>query len=128
MLLSNDGDDDSHPFRYARVLGIYHVNVVYTGPDMLDYAARRFDFLWVRWFQYNATKPMEWSNYELDQVHFPPMASDDAFGFVDPKDVLRACHTIPSFKNGKVHPDAVAISRLAKDAQDWRGYHINRCV
>jgi hypothetical protein len=34
-----------HPFLYACVLGIYHVNVIYTGPGMV-----KFDFLWVCWF------------------------------------------------------------------------------
>ena len=60
------------------------------------------------------------------QVHFPPIASDDAFGFVDPKEVLRACHIIASFASGKVHCDAISISKLANDSQDWRSYRINR--
>jgi hypothetical protein len=39
MLLANNDNADSdtgHPFWYARVLGIYHVNVVYTGSGMID--------------------------------------------------------------------------------------------
>jgi len=48
MLLSHrDDDTPHHEYEYARVIGIYHVNVVYTGPGMLDYRARRLDFLWV---------------------------------------------------------------------------------
>lgn len=128
MLLANDNDDDSHPFRYARVLGVYHVNVVYTGSGMVDYTVRRLDFLWVRWFQYSGPKPMEWADHSMDKVHFPPMASDDAFGFVDPKDVLRACHMVPGFAGGQVHIDAISISKLANDSQDWRSYHVNRYV
>jgi hypothetical protein len=42
-----------HRFLYARVLGIYHVNVVYTGPCMVSYELMKFDFLWVRWFNVN---------------------------------------------------------------------------
>jgi hypothetical protein len=127
MLLSNDDDDDSHPFRYARVLGVYHVNVVYTGPGMLDYQARRLDFLWVRWFQCG-TRSVQWADYRLDHIHFPPITSDDAFGFVDPKDVLRASHIIAGFASGKVHCDAISISKLANDSQDWRCYQVNRHV
>ena len=126
MLLSNDEDDESHPFRYARVLGVYHINVVYTGPGMLDYLARRLDFLWVRWFKYYDTSSVEWADYRLDKLHFPPITSDGAFGFVDPKDVLRATHIIPGFESGKVHSDAISISRLANDSQDWRSYCVNR--
>src|SRR5882724_2799745 len=36
--------EPNHPFMYARVLGIYHANVVYTGEGMVDYQARRFEF------------------------------------------------------------------------------------
>lgn len=126
MLLSNHDDDESHPFRYARVLGVYHVNVVYTGPGMLDHQARRLNILWVRWFQYSSTQSVQWADYRLDNVHFPPITSDDAFGFVDPEDVLRACHIIPSFASGKVHRDAISISKLANDSQDWRSYRVNR--
>jgi len=56
MLLADNADitDSSsteHRFLYARVLGVYHTNVVYTGPGMHDYQARRLDFLWVRWYE-----------------------------------------------------------------------------
>jgi hypothetical protein len=42
-----------HPFLYACVLGIYHVNVVCTGPSMISYEPIKFDFLWVHWFNIN---------------------------------------------------------------------------
>jgi len=56
MLLANRSDAspeslDSHRFLYACVLGAYHANVIYTRPGMRDYNARRFDFLWVRWYE-----------------------------------------------------------------------------
>jgi hypothetical protein len=52
MLLADhaDGSADaltSHHFLYAHVLGAYHVNVIYAGPEIQDYKARRFNFLWV---------------------------------------------------------------------------------
>ncbi len=46
----------THPFRYGRVIGIYHANVVYTGPGMKNYEPMRFDFLHVRWFQLKVTQ------------------------------------------------------------------------
>jgi hypothetical protein len=127
MLLSEDDDTDSHCFRYARVLGIYHVNTVYTGPEMLDYTPRRLDFLWVRWFQHIGI-PARWEEHRLDSVCFPPVANQDAFGFVDPKDVLRGCHFIPNFRHGQVHHDAISLSRCARDGQDWQRYNLNRYV
>jgi hypothetical protein len=126
MMLAGDDDDNSHPFWYARVLGIYHVNVIYTGSGMVDYVARRLDFLWVRWFQYAATDSVGWSDCKLDPLCFPPLSSEHAFGFVDPEDVLRACHVIPWFKFGQSHPDEISISRCAGDGGDWQKYAVNR--
>ena len=54
MLLADLTDNPvptSHHFLYAQVLGAYHANVIYTGPGMQDYKARRFDFLWVQWYK-----------------------------------------------------------------------------
>jgi hypothetical protein len=117
--------ESSHPFLYARVLGIFHVNVIYNGPGMLDYAPRKLYFLWVRWFEY-VGKTVTWDDRRLDSVRFPPTASDEAFGFVDPRDVLRSCHILQAFKHGKVHSDGIGLSPCAHDSQDWRQYSVNR--
>jgi hypothetical protein len=129
MLLAHPEDLDAnanHPFLYARVLGIFHVNVVYTGPGMLDYTPRRLYFLWVRWFQYFGGRSVKWSHSCLDSLHFPPVASDGAFGFIDPTDVLRGFHAIPNFAKGKVHTDGIGLSRCAADDQDWCRYYVGR--
>jgi hypothetical protein len=48
MLLADDAEGSNlHHFLYAWVLGRYHINVIYTGPGMCDFEARRFGFLWV---------------------------------------------------------------------------------
>jgi hypothetical protein len=56
------------------------------------------------------------------------MNSEDAFDFVDPKDVLRGCHIMPNFAKGKRHVDGVSISRCAKDADDYHQYYVGRCA
>ena len=128
MLLANDPQANAnHPFLYGRVLGVFHANVIYTGPGMLDYAPRRLEFLWVRWFQYIGNHTVDWKDHRLDCVQFPPTASDNSFGFVDPKDVLRGCYIVPRFARGKVHADGIGISRCADDAGDWCCYHVIRC-
>ena len=124
MLLSHSGGKD-HPFSYARVLGIFHANIIYTGPGSKDFLSRRIEFLWVRWFEI-IQDYLGWEQHVPDTVKFLPMADDDAFGFVDPANVLRACHVIPSFADGRLHPDGIAMSRYANDSSDWRRYHINR--
>ena len=129
MLLSHrEGDSSHHEYEYARVIGIYHVNVIYTGPGMLDYRARRVDFLWVRWYENLNDVPAQqgWKNAQLDRLQFPPLSDDDAFSFVDPAQVLRGCHIIPSFLAGPRHIATVGISLCAGNSQDWREYAVNR--
>lgn len=131
MMLANRDDPDSdseHPFLYARVLGVYHGNVIYTGTGGRDYNARRVEFLWVRWFKYVEDRSIRWSDLRLDQVCFYPMAAEESFGFVDPEDVVRSCHIIPRFSAGKVHSDGIGLSCCVNDNQDWKYYYVNRQV
>jgi hypothetical protein len=117
-----------HHYLYARVLGAYHANVIYTGPGMRDYEARRFDFLWVRWFEVIDPGSSGWNLSTLDTVHFPPIHGNNSFGFVDPKDVLRGCHILPRFSKGKRHSNGVGVSRCAKDGKDYKSYYVGRYV
>jgi hypothetical protein len=59
MVLADDNDNSAsaHPFKYARILGIYHVNALYVGHRMVDYQPRRMDFVWVRWYQNTGVVP-----------------------------------------------------------------------
>ncbi|KAG2741806.1 hypothetical protein P692DRAFT_201726163 [Suillus brevipes Sb2] len=121
-------DGGQHPYLYARVLGIYHVNVTYIGPGMINYSSQRIDFLWVRWYQHvDVDEGSSWRT-PLDRVYFPPMAEPDTFGFVDPNDVLRCCHVIPQFAQGLRRSDGSGVSNCAQDKLDWRFYFINRFV
>lgn len=130
MLLENssDGSDpsNSHHFLYARVLGVYHANVIYTGPGMQGFEARRFDILWVRWYELvDDTGSSGWNESILDRVRFPPMHEDTSFGFVDPNDVLRGCHIIPAFAKGQ-RTAKTNVLRCAKDSKDYLLYYISR--
>lgn len=119
-------DDSDHPFKYGRVLGIYHANIVYTGPGMLDYHPHRFDFLWVRWYRHMNPGTAGWRSLKLDQLEFYPVHDENAFGFVDPSEVLRACHIIPLFSFRKRHEDGHGLSMCARDSSDWTRYVVNR--
>ncbi|KAF8834540.1 hypothetical protein BDN67DRAFT_914775 [Paxillus ammoniavirescens] len=113
-----------HPFCYARVLGIYHADVIYiltTNQGKSKYV------LWVRWFEV-LDCPAGWEHATLDSVKFSPMAEADAFSFVDPQNVLRCCHIISAFADGQVHPNGIALSQNTRDATDWKQYYINRFV
>lgn len=133
----SDSSDNMHPFLYGRVIGIYHVNVVYTGPGMKGYEAMHFDFLHVRWFQLNVIQASGrqarhhtkgWASLRLDSLSFPPMADEGSFSFVDPTLVLRGCHLIPAFSSGKRYTDGKGLSKVAGDKNDWKHYYVNRSV
>lgn len=129
MLFASSEHPDSspsHPFKYAQVLGIYHVNAMYIGPGMIDYEAHKFEFLWVRWFQPVDTGSTGWSDRKVDRVQFPPIARGDAFDFIDPADVLRSCHIIPRFAKGQLHSDGKGLSTCARDSADWVEYYVGR--
>lgn len=127
MMLAHESGPNHHPFCYARVLGVFHANVIFIGPGSKDYLSRRLEFLWVRWLQIpELPATVGWDQHILDKGKFLPMNSGDAFGFVDPADVLRGCHLLPSFADGRLRPDRIAASRSAHDADDWNYYYINR--
>lgn len=133
---SDPSDPDSHPFIYGRIIGVYHVNVVYSGPGTLDYKPRRVEFLWVRWYD-RLEPPGSWASCALDRLCFPPISRDGAFDFVNPADVVRGCHIIPRFTLGLQRPpDQIfpnpAMRRVKarkereRDADDWKEYYVNR--
>lgn len=131
MVLANNDEESDHLFLYARVFGIFHANVIYTGSvnGAVNYRPHTHHFLWVRWFELDP-KAAEggWGSSLLDRVVFPPMENKDAFDFLDPADVLRGCHIIPSFRSGKRFTDRRGLSGRANDSEDWRSYCINRQV
>lgn len=114
----------SHLFCYARVLGIFHANVMYIGAGNTDYRARRLEILWVRWYKLESGNT---AFSGLDRVSFLPVNDECAFGFLDPGDVVRGCHVIPAFRHGKAREDGEpGLSHWAQDVVDWKSYFINR--
>ena len=70
MLLSNIDSGDHHPFSYARVLGIFHANVIYTGPGSKDFQSHCVEFLWVWWFEVLQDCSSMWEHDVLNTVRF----------------------------------------------------------
>ncbi|KAG0706560.1 hypothetical protein DFH29DRAFT_995942 [Suillus ampliporus] len=126
MLLNStsDNSDCGGRYRYARVLGVHHVNIVYTGGPY--HTALRMEFLFVRWYE-----PVGHANpgrTALDRLYFPALDSEDAFGFLSPADVMRAAHIIPCFSKEMRHKDGKGLSGIAGDKSDWCQYFVNRFV
>jgi hypothetical protein len=124
MVLADQDNADSHPFLYGCVLGVYHLNVIYIGPGMLDYRARRLEFVWVRW--YDQIEPYgSWSACTLDQLCFP---AEGGYDFINPADIIRGCHVVPAFSQGKSDTNRRGNAAHANFARGWNRYYINRYV
>ncbi|KAJ8503452.1 hypothetical protein ONZ45_g10853 [Pleurotus djamor] len=82
---------NDYPFSYAHVLGIFHVNVTLLTPPA---TTTSYDVLWVRWFRIDRAGTAK----NLPRLAF--LDGPDAMGFLNPDDVIRACHVIPAFAFG----------------------------
>jgi hypothetical protein len=129
MLESNEDTSEaslSHPFWYAQVLGIFHAQVQLLTAGQLS-PPKRMDFLWVRWLGLDPGYRSGWRAKRLDRVGFVPHNDPEAFGFLDPDCVLRACHLIPAFVQG--HTTELCPPSVARDDDgDWTRFYVNRCV
>ncbi len=129
MVLSADSpEDDTHPFWYAHVIGVFHMDLVYYGPGSTTPEVRKLEFLWVRWFELDGSTLGGMEERQLHRVSFVHGDDDDAFGFLNPKDVIRGAHLIPAYDHGRT-TDLLedSIARNDKHTQwDWRHYYFNR--
>jgi hypothetical protein len=133
-VMLNSVDDNTHQYWYARVIGIYHADVVFRGGD-----ARRMDFLHVRWLardsSHNRPKRLPrvgFFDYQVD--------ADLAFGFLDPAVVVRSAHLIPAFAFAQrttldlLGPRGSSIARRhnSRDPSEWTWdyswFYVNMCV
>lgn len=134
MVLSNNRDDDAHPYWYARVLGIFHCTVRHHSLEGASRDWQRVEFLWVRWY----TDPVDvwgWKAKRLPRVSFVPHDRPDAFGFINPANVIRGAHIIPAFVHGRTStllasPSiARAHGRDEEDEEnDWASAYVNMYV
>ncbi|KDN35424.1 hypothetical protein RSAG8_11601, partial [Rhizoctonia solani AG-8 WAC10335] len=126
IVLPSDSSVSEHPFLYAKVLGIYHATVRFgTRP------ARRMNFLWVRWLDYDEQVPGGWDVCRLDRVFYGKCRNDDelmnAFGFVAPHHIIRAAHLIPDFESGTTIPPG-PTSFSDNEESDWNYHYVSRFV
>ncbi|KAL6302330.1 hypothetical protein BKA93DRAFT_737045 [Sparassis latifolia] len=111
----------SRPWVFASVLDIYHTLIL--RPGMSE--PKRMEFLWVRWMHTVDIFTHGPAVKHMKRVAFEPLSSPNAFGFINPAQVIRACHLIPAFH----HIHITDLPSVARDPEgDWRYYYVNRCV
>ncbi|TFK49657.1 hypothetical protein OE88DRAFT_1632605 [Heliocybe sulcata] len=126
VALDWDGVPNQHRFGYAQVLGVYHVQIQGDFVTDKDKAAR-FDFLWVRWYEYAEEILAGTAPRRLECLRFIPQGQEDAFGFLDPASVIRGAHIIPAYQDGRT--SELLGPSIARDTDgDYRYYYINRFV
>ncbi|TFY73276.1 hypothetical protein EWM64_g10736, partial [Hericium alpestre] len=133
MVLSREDPQDGvapHPFWYARILGIFHANVLYRDTVTSALRPRRMEFLWVRWFGRADTSRTRRNLRRLQRVGFVPDEDDEAYGFVDPADVIRGVHLIPAFAHGKEEDvfEEISSGEVVTEKDDWNFYYVNHFV
>jgi hypothetical protein len=131
MLLSHEDDETNpHPYWYARVIGIFHVFVQTRDPNTRKFSdSKRFDVLHVRWFGRNLDVQAGWKAKRLHQVGFLPANHPEleAFGFLDPAQVIRGVHIVPRFAGGRtsLYLGPSIIRKLSDGHEDWVNYYVN---
>ncbi len=131
MMFAPEDERDAHPYWYARVIGIYHVLV--RDKNDMDTAgtSRHIDFLWVRWYGIDENYRAGIQAKRLHRVGFLNAEEDGAFGFIDPNDVLRSIHLIPTFVLGTTDMllEGHSIARRPdEDDEDYERYYVNLYV
>lgn len=128
MLLAPTSNE--HPYRYARIIGVFHVEVQYLGGGSSNRGIQALEFLLVRWFEVDQYSPFGVNSFKLPRVTFaPPKSTSEAFGFVDPSQVLRAIHLVPAFNLGQIK-DGLGKHSFARQQdhnsdQDWKAFYVN---
>ncbi|KAF7349533.1 hypothetical protein MSAN_01743700 [Mycena sanguinolenta] len=122
-------EDAPHPFAYAQVIGVFHADFLNTadGSGKLE----SMEFLWVRRYRLDPSYRSGFKRKRYHRVEFVPQSDPDAFGFLNPDEVIRGAHLIPAFASGRtkelLSPDS--IGRLPRDGleddEDWRYYYVN---
>jgi len=129
MVLSREMAADAQLFWYARILGIFHADVVHVGSAAKNRSIQQhMEFIWVRWY---GAVPGYCSGFKvarLPKIGFMPDADNEAFGFLDPSLVLRGCHLIPVFHEGRTTsllPVQGTAGRPPGEDDDWVSFYVN---
>ncbi|PSR74642.1 hypothetical protein PHLCEN_2v9671, partial [Hermanssonia centrifuga] len=125
--IEDKNPDLSHPYWYARIVGIFHAKVRYTGPGSTTDDSQKIEFLWVRWFGRDLSAPGGFGKRRLHRIGFADADQPGAFGFLDPQLVIRAVHLIPAFHYGrtsaKLGPSI--LCQPSEGDEDWDLYYVN---
>ncbi|THU95728.1 hypothetical protein K435DRAFT_966260 [Dendrothele bispora CBS 962.96] len=136
LLLAEDGEETGHPYWYARAISLFHVRVRHLGARSRNTSEQRMEIAWVRWYQLDDTIQSGWKAKRYHGLQFVPAESPDAFGFINPSQIIRAIHILPAFAYGTTsdYLPADSVARVYQsfengeynvEQEDWVYYYVN---
>ena len=131
MMLSREDGPGAHPFWYAQVLRAFQIPIIHVSPNAHDRSQKIMQVLWVRWLCVEPGYRWGFKEARLPKVGFVPDTDDDAFGFLDPSLVMRGCHLIPAFSEGRTDTllrRGESCVRKPRESDDWRTFYVNMYV
>ncbi|KAK6991432.1 hypothetical protein R3P38DRAFT_3331688 [Favolaschia claudopus] len=96
MYLAPEEENPVHPFSYAQIIGIFHADIL----NLADGPGAKIqtkEFLWIRRYRIDKTFRAGFKRRRLHRLEFLPDSDPQAFGFLDPDEVIRGSHIIPAF-------------------------------
>lgn len=134
MVLTHEDDSRNswHPYWFARIVGVFHVNVKLLNKDFTvppGILAKRFDVLWVRWFGQDPSARSGWKARRLPRVGFVDATDPNGsppFGFLDPAVVIRGVQMMPGFAHGRTSGllGPSIVRQPAEKDGDWQFYYV----
>ena len=128
MVLSQEMEPNAHPYWYAHIISIYHMLIWHaSSPDPIA-----INFLFVCWYGLNLDRSSHfgWKMCCMPKIGFVqdhPDAGSQAFGFLNPAQVIHGVYLIPSFAEGDTG-DLLgpSLAHLKHEGDlDWRCYYVN---
>jgi hypothetical protein len=124
MVLSGE-TRPQHPYWYARVLGIYHMDVCLNTGGSIKW--HQIEALYVRWLAPLIDHRSGINCARLPKVAFVEQSDRDAFGFLDPGQVIRSAHLIPAFVSGRGTCSlrhGKTFAHQGDELDDWEAYYV----
>jgi hypothetical protein len=124
MVLSGE-TNPKHPYWYARVLGIYHMDAWLNIEG--SHKKHEIEVLYVRWLAPLTDHQSGMNCARLPKIAFVEESDRDAFGFLDPGQVIRSAHLIPAFAAGRGTSslrEGKSFARQDGDIDDWEAYYV----
>jgi len=128
MTFSREDGPMGHPYWYAHVLRAFHIDVLHVGPYARCQSPQRMEVLWVRWLGVEPDYHWGFQEAQLPKVGFVLESNEHALRFLDPLLVIRGCHLIPSFCDGRTSDllrYGPSLARRADELDDWSSLYIN---